>query len=165
MIKHLIIFLLFGILFFSIFSFAFATNQVEINTASLEQLDKIIGIGPALGQRIIDARPFSSIDDLLRVKGIGEKTLEKIKNQGIAYVKNQALNKENPAPPLKVNNSKTTIGDKKEPEKQDIAEKTKADISQNISSFTPKISIYTHLIALAMAFSSGSVIFALNKSI
>ncbi len=70
--------------------FVLAADRVEINTASLEQLDEIIGIGPALGQRIIDARPFSSVDDLLRVSGIGEKTLQKIKDQGLSYVKNSA---------------------------------------------------------------------------
>lgn len=63
-----------------------ATEKVEINTASLGQLDEIIGIGPTLGQKIIDARPFLSIDDLTRVKGIGKKTLQKIKYQRIAYV-------------------------------------------------------------------------------
>ena len=63
-----------------------AAEKVEINTASLQELDKITGIGPALGQRIIDARPFSSVDDLLRVKGIGEITLQKIKDQGLACV-------------------------------------------------------------------------------
>ena len=67
-------------------SSVFATDKVEINTASLEQLDEITGIGPALGQRIIDARPFSSVNDLIRVAGIGEKTLKKIKDQGLAYV-------------------------------------------------------------------------------
>ena len=84
--------------FFILFIFSFlvfplvvlASNKVEINTASLEQLDEIIGIGPALGQRIIDDRPFSSIDDLLRVSGIGEKTLQKIKDQGLAYIENSA---------------------------------------------------------------------------
>lgn len=70
----------------------FALDQVEINTASLEELDKITGIGPALGQRIINGRPYSSIDDLLRVKGIGEKTLQKIKDQGLAYVEGQSIN-------------------------------------------------------------------------
>lgn len=66
--------------------FVVAENSVEINTASLQQLDEITGIGPVLAQRIIDARPFSSVGDLLRVKGIGEKTLQKIKDQGLAYV-------------------------------------------------------------------------------
>ncbi|TSC95024.1 MAG: competence protein ComEA [Parcubacteria group bacterium Licking1014_1] len=70
--------------------FVLTADKVEINTASLEQLDKIVGIGPTLAQRIIEARPFSSVDDLLRVKGIGEKTLQKIKDQGLAYVENSA---------------------------------------------------------------------------
>lgn len=65
-----------------------ASERIEINTAPLEELDKITEIGPALAQRIIDARPFISINDLVKVKGIGEKTLQKIKDQGLAYVKN-----------------------------------------------------------------------------
>ena len=69
--------------------FTFAADQVEINTASLQQLEEIIGIGPVKAQEIINSRPFSSVDDLLRVKGIGEKTLQKIKEQGLAYVSGQ----------------------------------------------------------------------------
>ncbi len=63
-----------------------ATNEVDINTATLEELDQIAGIGPKYAQAIIDARPFSSVDDLVKVKGIGEKTLGKIKEQGLACV-------------------------------------------------------------------------------
>jgi competence ComEA-like helix-hairpin-helix protein len=60
---------------------------IDINSASLEELQKIYGVGPVIAKRIIEARPFSSLDDLIKVKGIGEKTLQKIKEQGLACVK------------------------------------------------------------------------------
>ncbi len=78
------LFILFVFLFLP--AFVLTQGNIEINTASLAQLDELVGIGPVLAQRIVDARPFSSVDDLLRVKGIGEKTLQKIKDQGLAYV-------------------------------------------------------------------------------
>ena len=62
-------------------------GQININTASATELDKITYVGNATAIKIIDTRPFSSVDDLIRVKGIGNKTLEKIKAQGLACVK------------------------------------------------------------------------------
>jgi len=61
-----------------------ASGPVDINTADLDQLQTLRGIGPALAQRIIDFReengPFRSVEDLLQVKGIGEATLEKFRD-------------------------------------------------------------------------------------
>lgn len=59
-----------------------AGEAVCINTASAAELEALPGIGPVLAQRIVDDRaangPFASKEDLLRVEGIGEKTLEAI---------------------------------------------------------------------------------------
>jgi len=65
---------------------ASAVSFININTATQEQLDELTGIGPTYAKAIIDERPFSSLDDLIKVKGIGEKTLQKIKDQGLACV-------------------------------------------------------------------------------
>jgi len=57
-------------------------ETVNINTASQAELERLPGIGPALAQRIIAAReesPFTSLEDLDRVSGIGEKTLEDLR--------------------------------------------------------------------------------------
>jgi len=70
--------------------FVLATDKIDINNASLIQLEELTGIGPKYAQAIIDARPFSSLDDLLKVKGIGPKTLQKIKDQGLAYIDEQS---------------------------------------------------------------------------
>ena len=61
-----------------------ACQGVNINSAQLEELDQLIGIGPVYAQRIVDSRPFSSLDDLIRVSGIGNVTLNNIKEQGLA---------------------------------------------------------------------------------
>lgn len=61
---------------------------MDINSASLSDLDKIRHIGPVRAAQLITLRPFSSIDDMVRIKGIGPDRLRDIKDQGLACVSN-----------------------------------------------------------------------------
>lgn len=78
--------LIFIILLSSFISAQCNDTQIDINSATLEELDKIITIGPVTAEKIILMRPFYSVDDLIDVSGIGNKTLEKIKLQNLACV-------------------------------------------------------------------------------
>lgn len=58
---------------------------IRLNTATIEDLDKLTGIGPAIANRIIDYRTknggFKDINELKLVSGIGDKLFEKIKDE------------------------------------------------------------------------------------
>jgi competence protein ComEA len=59
--------------------------KVNINTATAEQLQTLPGIGPALAKTIIEHRTksgkFNKIEEILNVKGMGEKKFEKIRDR------------------------------------------------------------------------------------
>lgn len=60
-----------------------AAAVIDINKASQQDLEKISGIGPAIARRIVDYRSqhgaFATLEDLKKVKGIGAKKLEQMK--------------------------------------------------------------------------------------
>ena len=56
-------------------------GKLNINTATKEELILLPGIGPTYSKRIIEARPFNRIEDILKIKGIGPKTFERIKDR------------------------------------------------------------------------------------
>jgi len=62
-----------------------AIEKIDVNTAPLEDLVKIAHIGEARALELISLRPFSSLDDLVRIKGIGNLRVEDIKEQGLAW--------------------------------------------------------------------------------
>ena len=61
-----------------------AEDLLNINTATVDQLDALPGIGPTTAQKIIDYRttngPFARIEDIMNVSGIGPATFDKLRD-------------------------------------------------------------------------------------
>jgi len=57
--------------------------SVDLNSAGVEELISLPGVGESIAKRIVEFRkehgPFRRVEDLMKVKGIGEKSLEKIR--------------------------------------------------------------------------------------
>jgi competence protein ComEA len=60
-----------------------AFSAVNLNTATVAELDALKGVGPGKAKAIVEYRekngPFKSVDDLTLVKGFGEKSIEKLR--------------------------------------------------------------------------------------
>ncbi len=124
-------------------------GEIDINTAPLEDLVKIVHIGKTKAQELVSLRPFYSLDDLARIRGIGEKALEDIKRQGLAWVDPKLE-------PPKI-------------EKTEPLEKGLAAVAEPFKPFNfaqgkqiPK-SLIVFLIALALAIFLGIIILILKK--
>jgi len=61
------------------------SGSVNLNTSSVTELDSLPGIGPTYAQRIVEYREskggFKSIEEVMKVKGIGQKTFDKFKDK------------------------------------------------------------------------------------
>ncbi len=93
------------VVLFAVFAFSgLALAAVDLNTATVEQLDGLKGVGPAKAKAIVDYRtkngPFKSVDDLEKVNGFGKKTVDGLR-------------------------ADVTVGDKAEAKKEDKKESKK----------------------------------------
>lgn len=61
-------------------------NCIDLNSASIDELQDIIHIGPARAERVIEQRPFKSVEDLTKIDGIGPARIADIEEEGKACV-------------------------------------------------------------------------------
>jgi len=61
------------------------SDFININTASLSELDTLSGVGPATAQKIVDGRPYGKPEDLIEKKIVGNSVWEKIKEKVAIY--------------------------------------------------------------------------------
>ncbi|MDA0738890.1 MAG: helix-hairpin-helix domain-containing protein [Nitrospirae bacterium] len=71
-----------------------AEGQIDLNVATAQQLEQLPGIGKEIAQRIVsyrkDSGPFKSVNDLMKVKGIGLGKLAKVKEHLTIGVSSQS---------------------------------------------------------------------------
>jgi len=62
---------------------AASSGPVDLNTASAEELEALPGVGKATAKKIVDGRPYSSVDDLAKA-GVSKGTIDKIRDSVVA---------------------------------------------------------------------------------
>src|SRR5215467_10711657 len=58
-----------------------STTPVDVNTADVKTLETLPGIGSTLANRIVEGRPYKSIDDLAKVKGLSQSKVDAMKDK------------------------------------------------------------------------------------
>lgn len=142
------ILIIFGLIFCLPAETISSSGLININTASAEELQLLVGIGPVMAQSIIETRPFYSLDELTKVSRIGPKTLEKIKEQGLAWVD----------PELK----SPQVAEQDAPERLSVFAKEPLQTAEKKISLRP---LTVFLIALSIAGFSGRMLLALKKKL
>ena len=146
-------------LFFSIIlaaaftaNFVQASEKIDINSAPLEDLVKIIHIGEARAKELISLRPFSSIDELVKIKGIGTSRIDDIKKQDLALI------------------DEAQRAEPQITETKPLPDRNLATLKKTIETKTAESSLQTtnpslFLIAAAIAVFSGTIILLLKKKL
>ena len=83
-IRETLVYVLLIMVFSMSYQPAFALVKIDINSATVEQLVQLKGIGEKTAEKIIEYRKdhiFTSVDEIVNVKGIGTKTLDDIRDQ------------------------------------------------------------------------------------
>lgn len=128
--KRLIIILF--LLFVSL-HFVFAScseGQIDINSATLSQLDEIKWVGESTAQNIINSRPFDSVDDLVDIKYITLERVEEIKLEGLACVADKDSNSQEENKEQKI--------EEKEIESEDVKKETESETEDKIEEENPE---------------------------
>lgn len=60
------------------------SQPVDVNGAALDELRSLPGVGPKIAARIVEGRPYADVDALIRVRGIGPKTLARLRPRLVA---------------------------------------------------------------------------------
>jgi len=153
--------------------FILAAEKIDINTAPMEDLVKIIHIKEARAKGLISLRPFSSLDDLIRINGISESRIKDIKEQGLAWVasfqpqpapqQKPELKSDEPAIEFNPNSANITSSSDSEQDRES-QRKQPAAINKRAPE-TSDTSSHIFLIALGLAIFSGAAIVSLKKKL